>query len=105
MTLNVEQLGILQNLTAEMMTDEESGDEGVLIERMVGWRSEVVHILISEIDHHINNTDTVRKTIIRGELSNRQPSRKFPAFFIFIFILDSRNSNTRSVELSFSQNN
>ena len=31
MTLNEEQQQILQNLTAEMMTDEESGDEGVLV--------------------------------------------------------------------------
>ena len=53
------------------MTNEESGDEGVLVER---WRSEVVNALISGIDNRIDNTDTV--------LSNRQPIRKVPAVFI-----------------------
>ena len=65
----------MSKLTSELMTDEESGDDGSLILRHLPWRSNVINNLVSKIDTQTTATAGVCKQRVLGELSMRQPLR------------------------------
>ena len=72
--LDEDEKGMLNEMTSEMMTDEESGEDGSLIQRRIPWRSEELNSLISKLDAVPSGNNSVSKQRIIGEFSIRRPS-------------------------------
>ena len=68
---------IFKKLSSEVMSDEESGDDGELILRHLTWRSEAADQLIKKIIK-VHVQTGVQKARIIGPVSERQPSDRIP---------------------------
>ena len=74
LALTNEEQNLLQHFKSELMTDEESGEDGQLISRPIPWRSTAVNDLIDKIDAQpAANATHLSKMRVIGEPSIRQP--------------------------------
>ena len=82
LNLDDQQTTVIQALTSELMTDEETDDDSGLTQRKLPWRSPEVEDLISLIDAVPTGGSGLQKPRKVGEESYRLPSKKIPQFMI-----------------------
>jgi len=63
----------LGKITSELMSDEESGEDGALLKRHLPWRSDAVNRLIDKIDQIPCASHSISKVRIVGDFSLRRP--------------------------------
>ena len=70
---------LLEKVSSEMMTDEETDDEGTgFVARKIPWRIEEMNLLIIKIDRVNRDGGGLQKPRRLGTRSTRNPSTKVP---------------------------